>query len=55
VGEMLSQFWERLEWCPHLETSGSKVYDIILGPADGRVHLVARLEEAAWQLWVMQD
>jgi hypothetical protein len=55
VGEMIVRFQERAEWCSRLETSGSRVCDLLLGPTDGRVHLVARLEEAAGQLQVMQD
>jgi hypothetical protein len=52
--------WER--WSPgsgsehsgaHVETSGSKVYDLVLGPMDGQVHLVAHLEEAAGRLRVI--
>jgi hypothetical protein len=35
VGEMVARFWERAEWCLHLEISGSKVYDLVLGPVDG--------------------
>jgi hypothetical protein len=37
-------------WCSHLETSGSRLCDLVLGLADDQVHLVARLEEAAGQL-----
>jgi hypothetical protein len=55
VGEMVARFWERAEWCSHLETSGSEICDLVLGPADSRVHLVARLKEAARQLCVMRD
>jgi hypothetical protein len=50
VGKMVSRFQERAEWCSCLETSGSRVYDLVLGPTDGRVHLVACLGEATWQL-----
>jgi hypothetical protein len=42
-------------WCSRLETSGSKVCNLVLGPADGRVHLVAHLEDAVERLWVMRD
>jgi hypothetical protein len=42
-------------WCSRLETSGSKVCNLVLGPADDRVHLVARLEDAVERLWVMRD
>jgi hypothetical protein len=55
VGKMIARFQERVEWCSCLETSGSRVYDLLLGPTDGRVHLVARLGEATGQLQVMQD
>jgi hypothetical protein len=47
VGEMVARFWERAEWCSHLETSSSKVCDLVLGPTDGRAHHVAHLEEVA--------
>jgi hypothetical protein len=50
VGEMVAKFHERAGWCSHLETSGSRVYDLVLGPTDDRVHLVTRLEEAIGQL-----
>jgi hypothetical protein len=55
VREMAASFHERAEWCSRLETSGSRVCDLVLGPMDGRVHLAARLEEVARQLKVMQD
>jgi hypothetical protein len=55
VGEMVARFQERAEWCSRLEASGSRVFDLVLGSVDGRAHLVARLEEAAGQLWVIQD
>jgi hypothetical protein len=55
VGEIVAKFQEQAKWCSHLEASGSRVYDLVLGPVDGRAHLVARLEEAVRQLWVMQD
>jgi hypothetical protein len=47
MGEMAVRFQERAEWCSCLEASGSRVCNLILGPADGRAHLVARLEESA--------
>jgi hypothetical protein len=47
VGEIFARLEERGEWCSRLETSGSMVCDIILGPVDGRVHLITHLEEAA--------
>jgi hypothetical protein len=46
MGEMVARFQERAEWCSHLETSGSRFYDLDLGPANGRAYLDARLEEA---------
>jgi hypothetical protein len=55
VGEMVARFWERAKWCLHLETSGSRVCDFVLGPADGQAHLVACLAEAAKWLQVMKD
>jgi hypothetical protein len=55
VGEIVAKFWERVEWCWRLETSGSKVSDLVLGPADGRVLQVAHQEEAAGRFQVMQD
>jgi hypothetical protein len=47
VGEIFSRFQEGEDWCSHLETFGSRVRDLILGPVDDRVHLVIHLEEAA--------
>jgi hypothetical protein len=47
VGEMITRFRERAEWCSHLETSSSKVCDLVLGPTDGRAHHVAHLEDVA--------
>jgi hypothetical protein len=35
VGEMVARFRERAKWCLHLETSGSRVCDFVLGPVDG--------------------
>jgi hypothetical protein len=55
VGEMVARFQERAKWCSRLETSGSRVYDLVLGPANGRVQLVAYLEEVVGQLQVIQD
>jgi hypothetical protein len=55
VGEMVTKFRERAEWCSCLETSGSEVCDLVLGLTDGRVHLVAHLEEASRGLQVMRD
>jgi hypothetical protein len=52
---MVARFREQAEWCSLLETSGLKVCDLVLGPTDGQVHLIARLEEAAKGLRVMQD
>jgi hypothetical protein len=46
VGEMVARFWERAEWCSHLETSCSEVCDLVLGTAHLVAHLVAHLEEA---------
>jgi hypothetical protein len=34
VGEMVTRFWERAEWCSRLEASGSKICALVLGPAD---------------------
>ena len=47
VGEMVARFWERAEWCSCLKISGSEVCDLVLGPVDGELHFVARLEEVA--------
>jgi hypothetical protein len=47
VGEMFARFQEGEDWCSRLETFGSRVHDLILGPVDDRVHLVICLEEAA--------
>jgi hypothetical protein len=52
---MVARFREQVEWCSLLETSGLKVCDLVLGPTDDQVHLIARLEEAAKGLRVMQD
>jgi hypothetical protein len=55
VGEMPAQFQEQVKWCSCLEDSGSRVYDLILGPVDNRVRLAVRLEEATGRLQEMQD
>jgi hypothetical protein len=55
VSEMVPRFDERGEWCSRLETSGSRVCNLILAPADSPVPLVAHLEEDVMQFWVMQD
>jgi hypothetical protein len=55
VGEMVARLQEQAKWYSRLEASGSWVCDLVLGPVDGQSHLVARLEEAARQLQVMQD
>jgi hypothetical protein len=55
VGEMVARFQERVKWCPRLETSGSRVCDLVLGPMSDQIHLVAHLEEAIRQLQTMQD
>jgi hypothetical protein len=47
---MVAMFQEREMWCSHLETSGLRVCDLVLGLVDDQVHLVARLEEATRQL-----
>jgi hypothetical protein len=52
---MVARFREQAEWCSLLETSGLKVCDLVLGPTDGQVHLITRLEKAAKGLHVMQD
>jgi hypothetical protein len=46
VGVMVVKFWEQAEWCLCLETFGSRIRDLILGPVDDRAHLAVRLEEA---------
>jgi hypothetical protein len=43
------------ECCSHLNTSGSRVCDLILGPVDGQVPLVTHLEEDTGQFWVLQN
>jgi hypothetical protein len=45
VREMVARFQEGAECCSCLETSGSRVYDLVLGPTNGRVNLVAHPEE----------
>jgi hypothetical protein len=55
VGEMIVRFWDPVEYFSCLETSGSRVCDLVLGPADGQAHLVTRLEEAVGRLQVMHD
>jgi hypothetical protein len=55
VGEMVARFQDRAEWCSRLETSGSRVYNLFLGPEDDRVHLVIYLEETIGRLQAMQD
>jgi hypothetical protein len=52
---MVARFQERAKWCSRLETFGLRVYDLVLGPANGRVQLVAYLEEVVGQLQVIQD
>jgi hypothetical protein len=52
---MVARFQEQAEWCSRLEAFSLRVYDLVLGLADGQAHLVARLEEAVGQLQVMQD
>jgi hypothetical protein len=54
VGEMVAKFWEQAERCSRLETSWSRVSDLVLGPVDDRVHLTVCLEEAAGRLQAMQ-
>jgi hypothetical protein len=46
VVEMAVRFLERAKCCSRLKTFGSKVCDLVLGPVDGRVHVIAHLEEA---------
>jgi hypothetical protein len=53
VVEMVARFRKRAEWRSHLETCGSKVCDLSLGPMDGQVHLDAHLEEAVGRHQVM--
>jgi hypothetical protein len=53
VGKMVVRFQEQAEWCSYLKTSGLRVCDLVIGPVDDRVHLVAHLEEAARKLQVM--
>jgi hypothetical protein len=55
MGEMVAKFQERAKLCSRLEASGLRVCDLALGPANGRAHLVAHLEEVVGQLRVMQD
>jgi hypothetical protein len=50
VGEMVARFEEQEEWCSHIETSDSRVCDLILGLADGHVPLVAYLKEVVGPL-----
>jgi hypothetical protein len=39
-------FREHVERCLRIKDSGSRIDDLILGPADDRVSLALRLEEA---------
>jgi hypothetical protein len=55
VGGKVDRFQERAEQCSHLKNSSSRVYDLVLGSADDRVHLVVHLEEAVGCLQAMQD
>jgi hypothetical protein len=50
VGEMVTRFHERAEWCSHLKASGAGVCNLVLGLANGQVHLVNRLGEVTRQL-----
>jgi hypothetical protein len=54
-----SGMWEMVikfrEQCLHLETFGSRICGLILGPADDQVQLAIHLEEAVGQLQVLQD
>jgi hypothetical protein len=42
-------------WCSHVEDSGLRVCDLILGLADNRVQPIVRMEEVVERLHVMQD
>jgi hypothetical protein len=53
MGEMVAKFLEQVERCSHLETSGLRVCDLILGLVDVYVHLAAHLEEVAGRLQAM--
>jgi hypothetical protein len=55
VGEIVVRFYERVEQCSRPETYGSRVCNLVIGPTDDRVHLVAHLEEVVEQLQAMQD
>jgi hypothetical protein len=55
VGEMVTKFQEQAEQCLHLEDSGSRVYNLILGSADDRVCPTVDLDEVAEQLQAMQN
>jgi hypothetical protein len=55
VGEMVVGFQERAEWCSSLETSASRVCNLVLGSSGSQVHLVTLLEDAVGHLQVMQD
>jgi hypothetical protein len=46
VGEMVVQFWERVEWCSRLKATSLEVCNLVLGLVDGQARLAARLEEA---------
>jgi hypothetical protein len=47
VGEMVAKFWNQSEWCLRLKKFGSRICDLIFGPADDQVRPTVRLEEAA--------
>jgi hypothetical protein len=34
VGEVVARFQEQAEWCSHLETSGSRVRNLVIGSVD---------------------
>jgi hypothetical protein len=42
-------------WCSHVEDSGLRVCDLILGLADNRVQPIVHMEEVVERLHVMQD
>jgi DNA-directed RNA polymerase specialized sigma24 family protein len=55
VQEMLTEIWEQAKQYLHLENAGMWTSDLISGLPVDRVRLTDRLEEAAEQLWVVQE
>jgi hypothetical protein len=50
VGEIVTQFWEYVDWCSRLEAAGLWVYDLALGSVGYETNMAARLEEVIGRL-----